>query len=79
MFRSQLRHLNVASCGFSLDGAYVLLGSLGKNHTVETINLDKNELKGHKARQRALKDIFFNNKTLKSISMNYCHMGESGA
>lgn len=79
MFRSHLKFLNVTNCGFTLDGAYAFLGILGKNHTVETVIFDKNDLKGHKLRQRVLKDIFVNNRTLKSISMNYCNIGETGA
>ena len=79
MFRSKLKYLNVANCQFDLDGAYAFLGTLGKNHSVETAIIDKNDLKGHHLRQRVLKDLFFNNKTLKSVSMNHCFLGESGA
>jgi len=79
MFRSKLRYLNVANCNFNLDGAYSFLGTLGKNHSVETAIIDRNDLKGHHLRQRVLKDLFFNNKTLKSVSLNHCLIGESGA
>ena len=41
--------------------------------------MDKNDLAGRLHRQKVLKDLFFNNKTLKHASMAYCMLGESGA
>ena len=79
MFRSQLKYLNVSSCGFNIEGAYSFISNLGKNHTVETVVMDKNDLSGTRIRQKVLKDLFFNNKTLKSISFNHCNLGPTGA
>ena len=42
MFRANLRYLNVANTGFDLNGAMAFLGALSKNHTVETVIIDKN-------------------------------------
>ena len=78
MFRSQLKYLNVANCDFNIEGGYSFLGTLGKNHTVEQCIIDNNDLKGPKQRQKVLKDILMNNKTLKSLSLNNCNIGEAG-
>ena len=79
MFKTHLKYLDVSDCGFNLDGAYPLLGTLGKNKTVQTAIIDKNNLKGHRHRQRVLKDLFTLNKDLRSVSLNNCHFGEGGA
>ena len=62
MYRSQLKYLNVAHCGFNLEGGHYFLNQLGKNHTVETVIMDHNDLRGHAQRQKVIKDFFFNNK-----------------
>lgn len=46
MFRAKLKYLNVANTGFNLNGALAFLGALGKNHTVDIVNFDRNDLKG---------------------------------
>ena len=78
-YRSQLRSLLVANCGFDLEGGRSFFSSVGRNHSLEHLVVDHNDLSGSLNRQKVLKDMFFNNKTLAHVSLAHCNICETGA
>ena len=46
---------------------------------VEHAVVDRNNLSGTLQRQKVLKDLFFNNKKMKYISLAHCNFGQTGA
>ena len=73
----QISKLNFTSTKLSYRGAHAIFAIAQRFHGLKELTLDKNSLDGSKL--RILRELLYNNKGLRILNLNDCHLGEDGA
>jgi len=69
--------MNFTETGISYKGAHAIFAGCMKFSALQELTVNKNNLDGTKL--RILRDLMSQNKGLKVLNMQDCHMGEDGA